>query len=683
MTATNPLLAKWTTPFELPPFDTINADHYREAFDAALVENEAEMVAIAENGDAATFANTIEAMELSGESLSKVAGTFFNLSGANTNPDLQAIERDMAPRLAEHSSKIMLNAELFARVKTLFQQQEKLSLTPEQLRVLERTHSSFVRAGANLEGEARSEMAEITKRLATLGTSFSQNMLADESAYELVLEKKEDLDGLPDFLVAAAASAANERGHKGKHVITLSRSLIEPFLQFSSRRDLREVAFKAWSSRGENNNENDNRAIIAETLTLREKRANLLGFDTFADFKLDDQMAKTPDAVRDLLVQVWEPAKARAKREADKLKALATSEGANHDIKPWDWRYYSEKVRSAEHDLDEAEIKPYLQLENIIQAAFDTAGRLFGLSFKERTDVPIYHDDVRAFEVMDRDGKHVAMFLADYFARSSKRSGAWMSGYRSQQKLKDDIRPIIVNVMNFAKAPKGEAALLTFDDARTLFHEFGHALHGMLSNVTYPSISGTSVARDFVELPSQLFEHWLGESDILSKYAVHYKTGEVMPDELIERIKGAETFNQGFATVEYVSSALVDLELHTMPAKDAQDVGQIEKDILAKIDMPDEIIMRHRTPHFAHVFSGDGYSAGYYSYMWSEVMDADAFQAFEETGDAFDGATAKRLLENIYSTGGSKDPAELYVAFRGKMPEIDALLEGRGLKDVA
>ena len=683
MTATNPLLAKWNTSFELPPFDGINAEHFREAFDVALNENEAEMVAIAENGDAATFANTIEAMELSGESLSKVAGTFFNLSGANTNPDLQAIEREMAPKLAEHSSKIMLNAGLFTRVDALFQGRDSLGLNPEQLRVLERTHSRFVRAGANLEGDARAQMAEITKRLATLGTSFSQNMLADESAYELVLERKEDLDGLPDFLVAAAASAANERGHEGKHVITLSRSLIEPFLQFSSRRDLREVAFKAWSSRGENNNENDNRAIIAETLTLREKRANLLGFDTFADFKLDDQMAKTPSAVRDLLVQVWEPAKARAKREADKLKALASSEGANHDIKPWDWRYYSEKVRSAEHDLDEAEIKPYLQLENIIQAAFDTAGRLFGLSFKERTDLPVYHDDVRAFEVMDKDGKHAAVFLADYFARSSKRSGAWMSGYRSQQKLKDDIRPIIVNVMNFAKAPKDEAALLTFDDARTLFHEFGHALHGMLSNVTYPSISGTSVARDFVELPSQLFEHWLGESDILSKYAVHYKTGEAMPDELIARVKGAETFNQGFATVEYVSSALVDLELHTMAAKEAQDVSQIEKDILAKIGMPDEIIMRHRTPHFSHVFSGDGYSAGYYSYMWSEVMDADAFQAFEETGDAFDSATAKLLLENIYSTGGSKDPAELYVAFRGKMPEIDALLEGRGLKDVA
>ena len=365
MTATNPLLTKWNTPFELPPFDTINAEHFREAFDAALNENEAEMVAIAENNDAATFQNTIEAMELSGENLSKVASTFFNLSGANTNPDLQAIEREMAPKLAEHSSKIMLNAGLFARVKALFESQESLSLTSEQVRVLERTHSRFVRAGANLEGEARSEMAEITKRLATLGTSFSQNMLADESAYELVLEREEDLDGLPDFLVAAAASAANERGHEGKHVITLSRSLIEPFLQFSSRRDLREIAFKAWSSRGENNNENDNRAIIAETLTLREKRANLLGFDTFADFKLDDQMAKTPDAVRDLLVQVWEPAKARAGREADKLKSLASSEGANHDIKPWDWRYYSEKVRSAEHDLDEAEIKPYLQLSLI------------------------------------------------------------------------------------------------------------------------------------------------------------------------------------------------------------------------------------------------------------------------------------------------------------------------------
>ena len=394
-------------------------------------------------------------------------------------------------------------------------------------------------------------------------------------------------------------------------------------------------------------------------------------------------MAKTPGAVRELLNNVWAPAKARARQEADKLQELANSEGENFTIAPWDWRYYSEKVRSSEHDLDEAEIKPYLQLDNMIAAAFDTAGRLFGLTFEELSDMPTYHPDVRVFEVKDASGKHLALFIGDYFARTSKRSGAWMSDFRSQQKLKGDIRPIIVNVMNFAKAPEGEAALLTFDDARTLFHEFGHALHGMLSNVTYPMISGTSVARDFVELPSQLFEHWLSESQVLSKFAVHYKTGKPMPDELIARLKAAETFNQGFATVEYVSSALVDLELHTMPASDAQDVSKIENDILARIGMPKGITMRHRTPHFAHVFSGDGYSAGYYSYMWSEVMDADAFQAFEETGSAFDKPTAEKLLKHIYSAGGSRDPAELYVAFRGKMPGIDALLEGRGLTGAA
>jgi len=399
---------------------------------------------------------------------------------------------------------------------------------------------------------------------------------------------------------------------------------------------------RLWIARGENGGETDNREIISKTLKLREERANLLGFKTFADFKLDDQMAKTPDAVRELLMQVWEPAKKRAANEAQKLQELANSEGANFKIAPWDWRYYSEKVRSKDHNLDEAEIKPYLQLDKIIDAAFDTANRLFGLTFKERTDIPKYHDDVRTFEVKNKSGEHIAIFIGDYFARKSKRSGAWMSGFRSQEKLKGDITPIIVNVMNFAKAPKGEASLLTFDDAHTLFHEFGHALHGMLSNVTYPSISGTSVARDFVELPSQLYEHWLDEKEILSKYAVHYKTDEPMPDVLIEKLKAASTFNQGFATVEYTSSALVDLELHTMPAEKAQDIGKIEKDILQKIGMPDEISMRHRTPHFAHVFSGDGYSAGYYSYMWSEVMDAD-----------------------------------------GQMPEIDALLDGRGLKNVA
>ncbi|MDJ0612384.1 MAG: M3 family metallopeptidase [Rhizobiaceae bacterium] len=683
MTNQNPLLSDWDTPFEIPPFAQIKPEHYSEAFQTALEQSEAEIDAIASNREAPSFANTIEAMELAGDALSKVSAIFYNLSGSHTNPELQAIEREMAPKLAEHSSKIMLNAGLFKRVDTLFEQGDALNLTPEQKRVLERYHASFVRSGAKLEGGERTRMSEITQRLATLGTSFAQNMLADEASYELVLESEDDLTGLPDFLVAAAASAAKERGHEGKHVITLSRSLIEPFLQFSDRRDLRERAFRAWIARGENGGETDNRDTILETLKLREERANLLGFKNFAEFKLDDQMAKTPDAVRHLLMNVWKPAKAQAANEAAKLQELANSEGANFDIEPWDWRYYAEKVRKQEHDLDEAEIKPYIQLDKIIEAAFETANRLFGLSFKEVSGLELYHPDVRAFEVSDSDARHVALFLGDYFARSSKRSGAWMSGFRSQQKLKGDIRPIIVNVMNFAKAPEGEATLLTFDDARTLFHEFGHALHGMLSDVTYPNVSGTSVARDFVELPSQLYEHWLSEPEILSKYAVHYKTGESIPQTLMDKLKAAENFNQGYATVEYTSSALVDLEYHTMPASDVTDVAEAEASILAKIGMPKEITMRHRSTHFAHVFSGDGYSSGYYSYMWSEVMDADAFRAFEETGNVFDTGIAAKLKEFIYSAGGSRDPEELYVEFRGKMPEIDALLEGRGLKDVA
>lgn len=683
MTNQNPLLAEWNTPFEVPPFNEITDDHYREAFDAALAQSEAEIERIADNEDAPTFVNTIAALESAGEALSRVSGVFFNLSGSHTNDEMQTIQREMAPRLSAHHSKIMLNEKLFARVELLYLAREELGLNAEAMRVLERYHSGFVRSGAKLEGDERTKMAAISSELATLGTQFSQNILADESAYELVLEEGDDLAGLPDFLVSAASSAAKERGHEGKYVITLSRSLIEPFLQFSSRRDLRETAYKAWIARGENGGNTDNREIIAKTLKLREERAQLLGFETFADFKLDDQMAKTPDAVRELLMKVWEPAKKRAAQEAQKLQELANSQGANFKIAPWDWRYYSEKVRSAEHELDEAEIKPYLQLEKMIEAAFETANRLFGLTFEERNDIPKYHEDVRTYEVKNSDGEHVALFIGDYFARTSKRSGAWMSAFRSQEKLKGDISPIIVNVMNFAKAADGEPSLLTFDDAHTLFHEFGHALHGMLSNVTYPSISGTSVARDFVELPSQLYEHWLDEKDILSKYAVHYKTGEAMPDALIEKLKTASTFNQGFATVEYTSSALVDLELHTMPANEAQDINKIEKEILEKIGMPEEITMRHRTPHFAHVFSGDGYSAGYYSYMWSEVMDADAFEAFKETGDAFDAETAGRLLTHIYSAGGSRDPAELYVEFRGQMPEIDALLEGRGLKNVA
>ncbi|MEM8704082.1 MAG: M3 family metallopeptidase, partial [Pseudomonadota bacterium] len=476
----------------------------------------------------------------------------------------------------------------------------------------------------------------------------------------------------------AAAEAARERGLDGKHVITLSRSSIEPFLQFSTNRRRREEAFSAWSSRGELDGDTNNEDIITETLALRAEKARLLGFENFAQYKLDDTMAKTPANVRELLTKVWEPAVSQAREEQEKLAEMAASVGENHAIEAWDWRFYAEKVRKAEHDLDEAELKPYLQLENMIEAAFDTATRLFGVTFREVKDVPVYHTDVRVYEVLGPGGDHVGLFLGDYFARPSKRSGAWMTAFRSQHKLDGDITPIIVNVMNFSKGAPGEATLLTFDDARTLFHEFGHGLHGLLSDVTYPMISGTSVARDFVELPSQLYEHWLSEPDVLSKFATHYKTGETMPPALLEKLLAAANFNQGFATVEYTASALMDLELHLLEEPAALDIGSFEKTQLGKIGMPDAITMRHRIPHFQHVFSGDGYSAGYYSYMWSEVMDADAFGAFEEAGDIFHPETAARLHTHIYSAGGLPDPEETYQAFRGRPPKIDALLKKRG-----
>ncbi|NRG19080.1 M3 family metallopeptidase [Rhizobiales bacterium] len=676
----NPLLTEWSTPFELPPFGDIDASHFREAFDIALKEARTEIDAIADQPDAPSFENTIVALEKSGKALTKVATVFFNLSGANTSPALQEIEREMAPKLSRHHSQTMLNSALYGRVAKLWESRDDLGLSPEDARVLERYHTSFVRAGAALDEKAKVRMAEISQSLAELGTAFSQNVLADEADYALFLEGEDELAGLPDFLRASAGAAAAERGAEGKFAITLSRSLIEPFLQFSSRRDLREQAFRAWASRGENGNGFDNRKIIAKTLKLRKERANLLGFDNFAEFKLDDTMAKTPAAVRELLEGVWNPAAEAARKEAEALAEIARSEGNNAGIAPWDWRYYAEKLRKAEHDLDEAELKPYLQLENIIQAAFDTARRLFGLNFEEKKGLPVYHPDVRAFEVSDKDGNHVGLFLGDYFNRASKRSGAWMSVYRRQHKLDGEVRPIVVNVMNFAKGGVGEPALLTFDDARTLFHEFGHALHGLLSDVTYPVISGTSVARDFVELPSQLYEHWLSEPEVLSKYAVHYRTGEPMPRELLDRLLAARNFNQGFATVEYLASALYDLDVHSRPEFDGIEVGDLEKETLGRIGMPDEIIMRHRPTHFAHVFSGDGYSSGYYSYMWSEVMDADAFTAFEEKGDIFDPETAGKLKEFIYSAGGKQDPAEAYVSFRGRLPDVGPLLEKRGLK---
>ena len=677
--AANPLLVPWSTPFAAPPFSAIKDEDFKPAFDEALAAHRAEIDRIASEASEPTFENTIVALENSGRALSRVSSVFWNLAGANTNDALQAIEREISPKLAQHWNAITSNAGLFARVDAVMRDAEKADLTAEQRRVLERTHLAFVRAGARLEGENKKRMSEIISRLATLGTQFSQNVLADERNYVLPLTE-EDIAGLPDFVVATARKTAEERGEKAKYVVTLSRSLIEPFLTFSPRRDLREQAFKAWTSRGETGGSTDNRAIIAETLALRRERARLLGYDTFAAYKLDNSMAKMPANVRTLLDTVWPAAKTKAARERDKLREMARAEGANIDIEPWDWRYYSEKVRKAEYDLDEASVKPYLPLDSIIQAAFYTAHRLFGLQFKERKDIALYHPDVRAFEVSDANGQHVGLFLGDYFARAAKRSGAWMSSYRSQERLGGEIRPIIVNVCNFAKGADGEPALLSFDDARTLFHEFGHALHGLLSDVTYPSLAGTSVSRDFVELPSQLYEHWLTSREVLEKFARHYKTGEAMPAAMIDKLRAAQTFNQGFATVEYLSSAILDIDYHS-EIYDEANVPPLEFEAsrLTEIEMPREIVMRHRTPHFSHIFSGDGYSSGYYSYLWSEVLDADAFAAFEETGNVFDPGVAARLKQFVYAAGGLRKEDEAYIAFRGKLPSVEGLLKQRGL----
>ncbi|WP_118133371.1 M3 family metallopeptidase [Oceanicella sp. SM1341] len=674
MTA-NPLLGPFTGPFGLPPFAEIEDAHFAPAYDAALAETRAAINAIADNPEPPSFANTIEAMERSDTTLDRVGGVFWNLVGADTNDTRQALQRELSPKLSAFYSETMMNAALFARIEALMA--DTSGLTPEQARVLELYHTMFVRSGARLEGEARARLTEIMQRLAVLGTQFSQNVLAEEKSWELPLAAA-DLEGLPDFLVDAAAETARERGREG-HVITLSRSLIVPFLQFSPRRDLRETAFRAWTARGENANENDTRAIVAEMLALREERAKLLGFPSFSAFKLDRQMAGTPERVRELLMAVWEPARARALADAARLEGLMHADGVNAPLAAWDWRYYAEKLRHAEHDLDETELKPYLQLDNIIAAAFDTAHRLFGIEVRP-LDVPLYHPDCRAWEVT-KAGRHMGVFIGDYFARGSKRSGAWCSSFRNQSRMDGEVRPIVVNVCNFAKAPAGQPSLLTFDDARTLFHEFGHALHALMSDVTYAFISGTSVARDFVELPSQLYEHWLSTPEVLSKYALHAKTGQPMPKALLERLIAAENFDQGFATVEYVASALVDLDFHSGPAPADPMAAQAET--LARIGMPEAITMRHATPHFTHVFSGDGYSSGYYSYMWSEVMDADAFEAFRETGDVFDGETAEKLLRHIYSAGGSAEAADLYTAFRGRLPDVSALLKGRGLDTAA
>jgi peptidyl-dipeptidase Dcp len=673
----NPLLAPWRTPFKVPPFASLAPRHFKPAFAAALKAHKAEIAEIAGRDAKPTFANTVVALEKSGVLLGKVADVFFNLASADTNEALQAIEREMSPRLAKHQSAVYLNRRLFLRVADLYERRADLDLDAEALRLLERVYKGFVRSGAKLDAKARKRVAEINEEMATLGTAFTQNVLADEQAWHMILDGERDLAGLPSSVRAAAAQTATQLGKPGKHAITLARSSVEPFLQFSARRDLREEAWKAWIRRGENGGKTDNRKIVVRMMALRSELARLLGFESFAAYALEDTMAKTPAGVRGLLDKVWPAALKSARAEREALSARARSEGENFKVAAWDWRYYSEKERKARYDLDEAEVRAYLVLENVLEAAFDTAGKLFGIVFEERPDIPVYHADVRAWEVRTKAGEHVGVFYGDYYARPSKRSGAWMSSYRGQHKLTGSIRPIVVNVMSVARGAPGTPTLLSFDDARTLFHELGHGLHGLLSDVTYPSLAMTNVLQDFVELPSQLYEHWLSRPEVLKRFALHAETGKPMPDRLLKQLDAARTFNQGFQTVEYTASTLLDLELHSLSDASGLDIDAFESEILAQIGMPAEIVPRHRIPHFQHIIGG--YAAGYYSYLWSEVMDADAFAAFTESGNVFDRKTANKLKAHIYSAGGKQDALDAYVAFRGRPPEIDGLLKKRGL----
>jgi len=660
----NPLLENWTAPYGAPPLAGIKPEHFGSAYDQALARHTAEIAAIASNPAPPAFANTVAALERSGDLLTRVEMVFSNLTLSETSEALQEIERAMAPRLAQHWNAIYLNAALFTRLDDVFQARATLGLAPEELRVLERYHLDFVRAGARLSDEKRARFAAINERLASLATQFSQNVLADEQAWLMPLQEAQ-MAGLPETLRAAAAATAKERGADSVYAVTLSRSEVESFLSFADDRALRETLFQAFTARGKDNSE-----VIAEMVALRDGKATLLGYDSFAAYKLDDSMAKTPANARALLEQVWAPARARALKERDALQALVAEEGGNFRLAPWDWRYYAEKLRARLYDFDESSLRPYFSLDRMIEAAFFTAEKLFGRSFRQRHDIPVYHPDVRVWEVV-REGTAIGLFYGDYFARPSKQGGAWMSALRDQQTLDGAVLPIILNNCNFAKA---EPSLLSFDDARTLFHEFGHALHGLLSRVTFPRLSGTNVARDFVELPSQLYEHWLEQPEILTRFARHHETGEAMPRALLEKLLAARNFNQGFATVEFLASAFMDMEFHA-----GGDADTAQARALEKIGMPQEIAPRHAARHFGHIFGGDGYSAAYYAYLWAEVLDADGFKAFQEAGDVFDHALAARLYEYVYSAGGTRDFAAAYRAFRGRDPKIEALLEGRGL----
>ncbi|MCW5612952.1 MAG: M3 family metallopeptidase [Rubrivivax sp.] len=685
-TTDNPLLQDWDTPYGLPPFAQLRPEHFEPALRAAMREHLDELAAIAGNAEAPDFDNTVAAFDRAGRRLDRIAATFYTLTASATSPALQAVQREVAAPMAAHGSAVYLDAALFARIDTLHAQRESLALTPEQRRLLERIHLDFVRAGARLAPAARVRYAQIMEDLATLTTRFAQNVLHDESSWQLALDGEDAMAGLPDFVRAAARQAAADRGLDG-HVITLSRSLIVPFLTYSLRRDLREQAWRAWVGRGEQAGEHDNRGIARDILRLRNEQARLHGHACYADHALTDTMAGTRQAVQRLLDEVWPRALAAVEREREALNELRAEEGqAGGEIEPWDWRFWAEKVRQRRYALDDAEIKPYFPLERIAAAAFDCAQRLFGLRFVARDDIPVYHPDVRAYEVRDAADRVVGIFLQDNFARPNKRSGAWMNALRLQARNvaggpgQAAQLPVILNNNNFAKGSPGEPTLLGLDDARTLFHEFGHGLHGLLSDVTYERLSGTQVLRDFVELPSQIFEHWITEPEVLQRHARHWKTGEPIPLPLVERMQRARRFNQGYETVRYTASAIVDLAVHSLTdAEPPADLCAFEAELLRAQGLPNGVGLNHRLVHFQHLFAGSSYAAGYYVYLWAEVLDADGYDAFTEAGSPFAADVAARLKRHIYASGNSVDPAAAFAAFRGRAPTVEPLLKKRGL----
>ena len=677
-TADNPLLGDWDTPFGTPPLDVIEDTHFLPAFEEALAKHSAQVKAIATNSEPATFENTLLAMQQSGTELNRISLVFSNIARSAANDEIREIQREMNPRLAAHSASITLNPDLFSRIDALYQMRGELGLSSQQARVLETTHEDFIRAGAQLEGGDRDRFAEIRSSLAGLYTQFAQNEQADREAWTLELSA-EDIAQLPDYIAGAAAGAAADRGMEG-HVVTLARSSVEPFLQSSPNREQREIAWRAWTQRGDNDNEYDNKETIRQILALRLEQANLLGFETFAHYRTAGTMAGTPDEATSLMEEVWWPARDRALEEAVDIEERIAAAGLTHDLEPWDWRYYTQQVRAERYDLDESEVKAYLQLDKMIDAMFYVAERLFSISFVERDDIPTYHPDVRVWEMRNPEGEIAGIFYGDFFARPGKRGGAWMSAFRPQNGLTGEI-PLILNNCNYNKPAEGEAALLSFTDAITLFHEFGHGLHGLLSNTEYPALAGTSVDRDFVEFPAQIYEHWLAEAEVLERFALHHTTNEPMPPELLERVLNATKFNQGFATVEFLNSGFVDMAYHLNTDPASLEINAFENEVLASRKGLDDIPMRHRSTHFLHTFAGEGYSSGYYSYLWAGVLDNDGFAAFEEAGDIFDPELAQKLYENVYSAGDTQPAMDAYVGFRGREPSVGALLRNRGFTE--